>query len=99
VTQIFEQTFADVVDMAVQFRSPNESWDRLNGFAELCLALPYCLFRGLELFNIQIHPDPLQQGPIARPEWFGATEEPAVVSLRAPNSETHLASLARAQTG
>jgi len=36
--------------------------------AELVFALPQCLLCALELVNIHVHPDPLQQGSIARPD-------------------------------
>src|ERR1700737_4011137 len=68
-------------------------------FASFCLALPQCLLCALELVNIHVHPDPLQQGSIARPERFDATAEPAVASLSVTNSKTLLSELARAQTG
>jgi hypothetical protein len=45
---------------------------------ELVLAFPKGLLGAIALLNIQIHSDPPQYGAIARPERFGATEEPAV---------------------
>src|SRR5258705_6214399 len=67
--------------------------------AELPFAFPQGLLGALALFNIQIHSDPLQYGSIARPERFGATEEPAIASLSVTNSKTPLTALTRAQTG
>ena len=53
---------------------------------ELVFAFPQGLLGALELFNIQIHSDPLQYGSIARPERFGAAEEPAVASFSGGSS-------------
>src|ERR1700739_62339 len=41
----------------------------------------------------------MQYGSIARPERFGATEEPAGASLSGPNSNNPLPAFARAPTG
>src|SRR5882762_11991304 len=42
----------------------------------------------LELFDVEVDPDPIQQRSIARPERFGATEEPAIRSLSVAHSKT-----------
>ena len=64
---------------------------------------PLCLceveLRLLAFFNLEVNPDPIQQSSIARPERFGATQEPAVPSFRVSNSKTQLTGAARAQTG
>ena len=60
---------------------PDEAWYCFGYLAEPVFAFPQRLLCALELFNIQIHPDPLQYGSVACPERFGATEEPAVDCL------------------
>src|ERR1700746_1355221 len=57
------------------------------------------LLCALELVDIQIHTDPLHYRSIARPERFGATEEPGIASLSARNPKTPLTTLTRAQSG
>jgi hypothetical protein len=84
---------------AVGGQRPEEARYRFDDLTELVFAFPQSLLGALVLFNIQIHSDPLQYGSIARPERFGATEEPAVASLSVTNSKTPLTALARAQTG
>jgi hypothetical protein len=39
-------------------------------------------FRLLEVFDIEVNADPIEQRSIVRPERFGATDTPAVSSLR-----------------
>src|SRR5260221_7255617 len=41
----------------------------------------------LELFDVEVDPDPIQQRSVFRPERLCATEEPAVRSLRVSHSE------------
>src|SRR5258708_11137412 len=75
------------------------SWYRFDDLTKLVLAFPQGFLGVLALFNIQIHSNPLNYGSIARPERFGATEEPAVASLSVTNSKTPLTALACAETG
>src|SRR5258707_7588797 len=42
----------------------------------------------LELFDVEVDPDPIQQRSIARPERLGAAEGPAVWSLRNAHAQT-----------
>src|SRR6266436_8720082 len=42
----------------------------------------------LEVFDVEVDSDPIQQRSITRPERFGATEEPAVGSLRIAHAKT-----------
>src|SRR3954471_10578322 len=96
---VVQKALTDMGRFTIGPRRPEEAWYRINDLAELVFAFPKGLLCALELFNIQIHPHPLQQGSIARPERFDASEEPAVASLSVTNSKTKLSGLARAQTG
>src|SRR6202166_833827 len=58
------------------------------------------LFLGaLEFFNVEVYPDPVQQGPIACAERFETAEEPAVFSFRVSYSEGRLAGSPSSVTG
>src|SRR5271166_4316835 len=98
-TDIVQSPLIEMGLFAMGPQRPQQAGHRFDDLTELVFAFPQCLLCALELFNIQIHPDPLQQGSIARPQRFDATEEPAVVSLSVTNSKTPLTGLARAQTG
>jgi hypothetical protein len=50
-------------------------------------------FREVELglfafFNVEINPDPIQQGSVRSPNGFGATEEPPVSSFGVTHAKT-----------
>ncbi len=63
-----------------------------------CMGKPLS-FRKVELglfafFNVEINPDPIQQGSVRSPNRFGATEEPPVPSFGVMHAKTHLAGAA-----
>src|SRR5712692_3335291 len=97
--EIVQETLIEIGRLAVGGQGPEEAWYRFDDLTDLVFAFPQGLLGALELINIQIHSNPLQYGSIARPERFGATEEPAVASLSVTNSKTPLTALTRAQTG
>jgi len=55
-----------------------------------------CLF---EFVNLEIHPYPIQESAIARPEGFGTSDEPAVGPFGVTNSESKSTGGAGAHTG
>src|SRR6266481_6048243 len=79
-----------------QARKENSDDVGIDQAPDFRFAFPKGLLCAFELLNIQVHPDPQQQASIARPERFGATEEPAVASLSVTNSKTKFTGLARA---
>src|SRR5882757_4881499 len=73
---VVQKALTDMGRFPIGPRRPEEAGYRIDDLAELVFAFPQGLLCALELFNIQIHPDPLQQCSIACPERFGATQEP-----------------------
>jgi hypothetical protein len=43
-----------------------------------------------KFFNVEIDPDPIQEGSVRSPNRFGATDEPPVPSFGAPHAKVHL---------
>jgi hypothetical protein len=50
-------------------------------------------------FDLEIHPDPIQQTSVRRANRFGSAKKPAVLSFHIGNSEAHLGGGACAQAG
>jgi hypothetical protein len=48
---------------------------------ELCL---------LTVVDVEVYPNPIKESSIARSQWLGPTEEPAIPSFSVPNSKSHL---------
>jgi len=63
------------------------------------LVTPQGFLGSLPIVNVDVYPDPVQQRPIACPERFEATEEPAVFPFRVSYSEGRLACSPRSVAG
>src|ERR1700754_3714324 len=83
---VVQEALTDIGGFAIGRRRPEKAWYSIDDPAELVFAFPKRLLCTLEPFNVHVHPDPPQQGPIARPERFDATEKPVVISLSVANS-------------
>ena len=64
--------------------------------SEIQLVLLERFHSALAIFDVDINSYPIQKRSVVRPEGFGASKEPSVLSLCARNAKSELTSSARA---
>ena len=98
MAKILEKLAIGGIEFTVRSQNRNQTIYPVNCRPRISFAFPKDILDALELFNIQSHANPQQQRSIVCPERFGASEEPAVVSLSVTDPVIVLTALARAQT-